>query len=213
MARTASEIGKSNVRRSKTHERRVAKLLKEWSGEEFRRRRVEGRDESVLARESTADVIPTEKIFRFSVEAKCGRTFSYDALLASPETAIFTSWWLQASYDATLLAKYLKRPILPMLFFKPGINFDWVAFPAEAFEFLKYKLDATLPCLLYYKYNDLMIKGDISHSKKNPVMIKMRLKPVALCRWKDFADYVDPTNLFFQGVEQCHAAPAASESH
>ena len=35
-----SRIGRSNVRRSKSHERRVAHLLTEWAGVDFRRRRV-----------------------------------------------------------------------------------------------------------------------------------------------------------------------------
>ncbi len=58
-----SKIGKSNVRRSKGHERQVAHYLTDWSGQEFRRRRVEGRDVTVIERESTADVIPVKVIF------------------------------------------------------------------------------------------------------------------------------------------------------
>ena len=64
-------VGKSNVRRGKTYERRVSNLLTEWSGEEFRRRRVEGRDSNVIDRESTADVIPASKKIIFSIEVKC----------------------------------------------------------------------------------------------------------------------------------------------
>ena len=76
-----SRIGKSNVARSKSHERRVAKLLQDWSNVEFRRRRVEGRDSTVIERESTADVIPVKGEILFSIEAKCGECTNIDGLL------------------------------------------------------------------------------------------------------------------------------------
>jgi hypothetical protein len=208
--RTYSEIGKSNVRRSKAHERRVAKLLTKWSGSEFRRRRVEGREESTIARESTSDVISVNRIFKFSVEAKCGKDFSFDALLASPQTARFTEWWFQTSYDAGLLTTYLTKTdksatIMPMLFFKPEPSFDWVAFPIAAFGFLRIQNEDIKPnirlwqlqhlnALLYYYHEP--IKGNTSHSKKNPVYVEKELPPVAICRWRDFETKIDPSTCF-----------------
>jgi len=81
-----SKIGKSNVRKGKTYERRVASLLGEFTGVQFRRRRVEGRDLSVVERESTADVIPVTGDIKFSIEAKSGKGFSFDAILGNPLT-------------------------------------------------------------------------------------------------------------------------------
>ena len=60
MSRTASQVGKSNVATAKCHERRVAKLLTEWSGREFRRRRVEGRESDTVLRDLTGDVVPAD---------------------------------------------------------------------------------------------------------------------------------------------------------
>ena len=60
MAADPSKVGKSNVRKGKTYERRVAGLLTEYTGQEFRRRRVEGRDLSVVERESTASSVISE---------------------------------------------------------------------------------------------------------------------------------------------------------
>lgn len=198
--RTASEIGKSNVRRSKSHERRVAKLLTEWSGVEFRRRKVEGREESVIAKESTADVIPVSRNFIFSIEAKCGENFSLDALLVSPSTCLFTSWWFQTCYDAGLLTKYLGIPIYPMLFFKPLPAFDWVAFSPKVKLCDKNDIprdNIWFPHLLFNYYDQLEITGNISHSKKNKILVTMKLDSAIICRWKTFADQVGPCGLFF----------------
>jgi hypothetical protein len=196
MSKSQSQIGKSNVRRSKSHERRVAKLLTNWTKIEFRRRRVEGRDESVIAKESTADVIAVDKTFKFSVEAKCGKGFSLNSLLASPEICLFTSWWFQASYDAKLLSDYLDLIIWPMLIFKPEPNFDWIAIPTSCLESIGVSQDTSikqLKCLSYY-YNRT-VRGNISHGNSKDIK-ELYLDGVAMSRWKDFASTVDP-NLCF----------------
>ena len=84
-----SKIGKSNVRKGKTYERRIAGLLTEFTNAEFRRRRVEGRDLSVVERESTADVIPVSREINFSIEAKSGKGFSFDALMGNQKKNTF----------------------------------------------------------------------------------------------------------------------------
>lgn len=194
-AKSKSQIGKSNVRRSKAHERRVAKLLSKWSGAQFRRRRVEGRNQSVIARESTADVIAVDKIFKFSVEAKCGKGFSFEALLANPSTAAFTSWWFQASYDAELLSTYLKLKIFPMLVFKPEPNFDWVAIPILSLPEIGIQEPNHLRCLLYYYHQP--IDGNISHGSNKHILTRC-LENVAICRWRDFATTANPNNCFYK---------------
>lgn len=204
-----SKIGKSNVRKSKTHERRVAHLLTDWSGIEFRRRRVEGRDATVVERESTADVIPIKGTVHCSIEAKSGRNFSLDALLANCQTALFTTWWHQATYDCTILNEVFKREFYPMVFFKPHANFDWVAIDQKVFtnNILK-PLDGHqslgsiwFPSLAFNQYERVgPITMDVSHSKKNKDMRALTLPSLYFCRWKDFATYVDPKSFFIENI-------------
>jgi len=202
--RTASEIGKSNSRRAKVHERRVASLLTEWSGVEFRRRRVEGRETQVLARDSSADVVAAEYDFLFSVEAKCGANFSLDAVLASPKTALFTSWWFQCSWDAHLMTESLGSEIHPMLFFKPNPAHDWVAISQQSIGNLVHLNNMPYQYLQFphlslntYEWCG-QITGNISHSKKNPKLIDRQLEPVVIFRWKDFAANIKVDGLLKQ---------------
>lgn len=214
-AEEMSRIGRSNVRRSKSHERRVAHLLTDWSGIEFRRRRVEGRDSTVIERESTADVIPVKGDILFSIEAKCGECTSLDGLLANPIPNKFTTWWHQCVYDAQLLSQTFNRAFYPLLFFKPHPNFDWIAIDQAVFtsniltptEIAKpsyalardHNMFIWMPHLAYDGYNLVgPITHNVSHSKKNPVMKALTLPSLYMIRWKDFAHSVDPTSIFVQ---------------
>jgi hypothetical protein len=223
-----SKTAKSNVRRSKCHERRVAALLTAWAGVEFRRRRVEGRDVRTIERESTADVIPVKGDIHFSIEAKCGEVTSLDALMASPARAVFTTWWHQACYDATLITNHFGRQFYPIMFFKPHPNFDWLAVSVHAFlnGVLKSKhsdgsfppslgLDEAVwfPHLYFSAYRYL---GPISRNvvrtkkKENFRFIPLSLDPVVLCRWRDFAEHVDPAS-FFLAPPQNYSGPVSGE--
>lgn len=201
-----SKTGKSNVRTAKAHERRVAKLLASWSGVPFRRRRVEGRDSAVRVVELTADVIPCAGDFKFSIECKKGKDFSLDSLMANPTGSLFTNWWHQSCYDAQLLTGDLKRPIFPMMFFKPHPNWDWVAFSAHAIDTLRSQQPLTIilpdnqlwfPHLRFDMFGLLnSIVGDISHSKKNKKLVGLKLDPLVICRWRDFELNVAPQSAF-----------------
>ena len=116
-----SKIGRSNVNRAKAHERQVAKWLTEWSGVEFRRRRVTGRDHATTVIDGTADVICTRPDFKYAVECKSGAGFSLDAVMAGGGKTKFDQWWNQALEDAELSGKE------PMLFIKPGTGQNWIA--------------------------------------------------------------------------------------
>lgn len=196
--KTRSQVGRSNVRKGKTYERRIANLLTEYTGHEFRRRRVEGRDLNVIERESTADVIPVKADIIFSIEAKSGKGFSFDALLGNPKKNIFTAWWHQASYDAQLLTKAFDRTIYPLLFFKYSTTQDWVAIPTEVEIKLKDEI-TQVPCVVY-EYIDRQVKMNVSQTsnRKNYVEIELPLHDVRFIRWKDFSECVDPTTLFYQ---------------
>ena len=207
------KIGRSNVRRSKSHERRIAHLLTEWTGEEFRRRRVEGRDSNVVDRESTADVIPANKQIIFSIEAKCGECVSLDGMLANPKKNKWTVWWHQSCYDAIILSKALGKEIWPMMFFKPHPNFDWVAIAKEPFKrsilksaklpiYSSWSADYVIgsiefPALSLDMFSWLgPIEHNVSQSKKNPVLKAIQLHPCYIMRWKDFAENIDPKSIF-----------------
>lgn len=212
-----SKIGKSNVRRSKAHERRVAKLLKEWSGIEFRRRRTEGREADTVDIDRTADVIPcVPEWTRFSIEAKCGDWGTLDSLMSNPKGTKLTEWWHQANYDAGLATKTYeklystKEPIYPMVFFKPHPNFDWVMFSDKSLKYLEYGKNGE-NCVgrckfphLYFGYYGTKYCGPISHNishtknKNNAVYVELELDGAIICRWKDFAANVDPKRFFIK---------------
>ncbi len=206
MAADFSKIGKSNSRKGKTYERRVAKLLTDWSGTTFRRRRVEGRDSTVIDRESTSDVISVGKMSRFSIEAKSRAGFSLDALMASPVSCVFTSWWLQTCYDTQLLMEHFKQDFYPLLFFKPHSNFDWVAISQKPFklQLLKPKsgkeVDDIWFASLKFDAYDLLepIQYNVIQTKKKENFKYVSIAPQSfyMCRWNDFANNVDPRGFF-----------------
>ena len=198
--RTASEISSSNVSRSKSHERLVAKWLTEWSKVQFRRRRVTGRDTSTKVLELTGDVISLERQFIYSVECKCGKSYSFEALLESPKTAKFTQWWHQANYDANLASEVTKHKIYPMLFFRPKNGLNWVAFSANSLSIMNAnkRLPYEFNFVIYNNYLHIgPVSGNISHTK-NKKFIDLMLDPVVLCRWSDFEKCVDPNSLFYE---------------
>ena len=223
MGKTASQIGRSNVATAKNHERRVAKLLSDWSGREFRRRRVEGRESDTVLRDLTGDVVPADakNRCRFNVEAKKGKGFSLNALLADCTSCIFSAWYHQSSYDAGLASKALGLDVKPFVFFKPHPNFDWVAFDVAALYYLRMKdstdLSLTLPRsrlwfphLLFDYYEHCgPLSFNISHTKnrKNAVLVPLQLSACFLCTWNDFAANVHPDSFFFGAA--WHAADVA----
>lgn len=209
-----SKVGKSNVKTAKCHERRIARLLTEWSGQQFRRRRVEGRGDDVKVVEGVADVIPVENDVIFSIEAKKGKDFSLDGLMLNPTGAKFTEWWHQASYDAHILSERTKTDRYPMLFFKPHPNWDWVAVPfvvfqqnilrpckecAEIYEERRKTSEVWFPHIHFDAYSWTgPIEHNVSNSKTNKVMVALDLHPVVISRWRDFESYVDPKSIFVQ---------------
>lgn len=207
-----SRVGKSNVRRSKGHERTIAKFLTTWSGQEFRRRRVEGRDVTVIERESTADVIPVKGDVHCSIEAKCGAVQTFAALMANPKGCKFTEWWHQANYDCTLVTKVLGRKFYPMMFFRPYPNQNWVAVSDCLFsqrilqpmvEMEDPRPIVWFPHFHFDAYNTL---GEIAFNvvrtsnKANYRYVPLNLDSMVICRWQDFAAHVDPRSFFINPI-------------
>jgi len=209
-----SKIGKSNVATGKCHERRIAKLLTDWSGRPFRRRRVEGRGDDVKVVEGVADVIPVEGDILFAIEAKKGKDFSIDGLMLNPIGARFTEWWHQSSYDALLLSEKTHIIRYPMLFFKPHPNWDWIAVPfmvfqqsiltpkeeyAEEYAECRKHSEVWFPHIHFDAYAWTgPITHNISQSSKNKVMKALPLLPVVMARWRDFEKFVNPDSIFIQ---------------
>lgn len=200
-----SAVGKRNVSTAKSHERRCKTLLTEWSGVEFRRRRIEGRGDDVSVVEGVADIIPVNNEVIFAIECKKGEKFSIDSLLSTPKTALFTEWWHQANYDAYLLTSKTNVQRYPFLFFKPTPMTDWVAVPSKCFDdnilvpknSIPHGSGCWFPHLKFNSYSKIgKIEHNISTSKKNPVMYGLELFDCVICRWKDFADQVDPSTIF-----------------
>jgi|10_taG_2_1085330.scaffolds.fasta_scaffold00305_17 hypothetical protein len=206
---TFSKTGKRNVATSKSHERRCKKLLTEWAGVEFRRRRVEGRGDDVSVVEGVADIIPVEGKILFAIESKKGEDFSLDGLFLNSHGARFTKWWHQVNYDAKLLTEKLGAKRWPLLFFKPHPNWDWVAVPIKCFE-NEILVSKNYPSDFYggkcwfqhISYDAYRWIGPVTHniatSTKNKVMEALDLEPCIMCRWKDFATNVDPQSIFVQ---------------
>lgn len=207
---TFSKVGKRNVATGKSHERRCKNLLTEWSGVEFRRRRIEGRGDDVSVVEGVADIIPVTGKIIFAIESKKGENFSIDGLFLNPHKAKFTEWWHQVNYDAQILTEKLGEKRWPLLFFKPHPNWDWVAVPTACFEqgILKPKSDGLVvinngACWFQHIRYDAYkwigpVEHDVSASSRRPVMKALYLEPCIMCRWKDFANEVDHKTIFVQ---------------
>lgn len=197
-----SKIGRSNVKRSKSQERRVAQLFTEWTGIEFRRRRVEGRDSNVIERESTADVIPVRGEAIFSIEVKIGKGFSYEALLANPSGSLLCKWWHQSCFDAQLMTKTFQRPFYPLLFFKPNPNCDMVAVSQKPFRTKELSLKSAIVPFPHLAFDFYEHFGEITHNvahakkKENEVLVPLRLDPIFFMRWQDLVLSVDPKSFF-----------------
>lgn len=201
--RSKSEIGKSNVNRSKSHERQIANELTDWAGVTFRRRRAEGRGPAVVEIEGAADVIAVGWDFHFSVEAKCGKGFSLDAMLKNVSKTIFTSWWHQATFDANIMTQSRNRQIYPLLFFRPFQNANWIAFPVSAIPLFRPKIPSPVESGLWFPHLTFSgyiaagaIANDVSHSPKNKNIVQLQLDNPVFCRWQDFASAVDPQSAF-----------------
>lgn len=189
-----SKIGRSNVRKGKTLERRVANLFQSYTNEQFRRRRVEGRDLSVIERESTADVIPVSKTSKYIIEVKSGAGFSFDALLSNPEKCQFTKWWHQASYDAELVSKLTSVQVYPLLWFKESTH-DWISIPQESLQYLEIVGD--LPCIKYhYTVNPISMNVVNTANKDNYKMVPITLHDICVLRWQDFTKHIKPQSIF-----------------
>lgn len=196
MARTASQVGKSNVSCGKAFERQVAKILTDLTGQVFRRRRVEGRDTTTIDRDFTSDVIPASVEPEYSIEVKNGKGFSVAAMFTNRETNKFTCWWHQANYDAKLATEAVGRSIAPMLFFRPTPQSIFVAVPVDHVSRLFG--DVELSGIKYCEYEGHEIGMNVVHTKnsKNKNVVKLELRNVFILPVQSFLKMTYPTLLY-----------------
>lgn len=196
MTKSAAQIAKANVDKSKRHERKVAAFMSQWTGRPFRRRKVEGHDESTIKVDSTSDVIPVEGDVVVTIEAKSGKDFSMTALLSNIDTSLFTKWWKQCSIDSLLLSNAKGYKVYPMLHFKPNVNTDWVAIDCKLIddEILRPKQDIkyhTTPWFPCFKYNGFDWAKEIIYGNH-----KLTLSSCYLMDSKDLVKYIDGNSIF-----------------
>ena len=143
-----SAVGRRSKRKGKTYERRTAKLLSEATGVGFRKTPGSGgfnKQGGVQIRDEMfcGDVICDQPDFAFCVESKNRKTFSFTGILKNPDTAAFTSWWYQCCQDAGEVG------LLPILFFKPDNQADFIAVDKRGMDQLGLWMDDHFTLSLY----------------------------------------------------------------
>jgi hypothetical protein len=190
-----SKVGKRVGAKGKSHERRVAQELREWTGDkEIQRTPNSGgfnksSKTTVGEREFASDIM-AKRVLAFTVEAKSQVGFNLDAVLAQQDGNAFTSWWFQANYDAGRVGK------LPFLWFKPHPNFDWVALTYEGCVRLGL-IDLKIPYIYVNAYGREVV-CEISLAQGGRSKHHMLLPNAYLFRWKDIKKYANPDQ-FFEG--------------
>jgi len=189
-----SEQGRRSKRRGKTYERRAAKLLTEFTDIGFRSTPSSGgfnKQGGVVIREELfcGDVICDNPNFLFCVEAKNRKSFSFTALLKNSDTAEFSKWWYQCVEDAH------KVHMLPIMFFKPDNQADFVALDVCGFQVVNPREELPhFKLSVYDRAATLKIRG--RYNKKTSIIYTI-LPTAFIMNWKVIADNVD-SKLFFK---------------
>ena len=193
-----SKVGKRSKRKGKTYERRCAKILKEFTGVDFRSTPASGgfnKQGGVSIREELfcGDLISDSPNFRYCVEAKNREEFSFTALLKSPETAAFTKWWYQCITDAESVG------LEPLMFFKPNNRDDFVVM--SRVHWFEYFADVKCPYFELACYNmplTFTIKEKDEKGKRVSKTVSTKLLTPVVIDWKQFVEHHDP-DLMFKG--------------
>lgn len=196
MAKTGpdfSAIGRRSKRKGKTYERRCAKLLTEYTGVGFRKTPSSGgfnKFGGVKIREELfcGDLICDSQNFIFCVEAKNRNEFKFEAVLKNSSTAAFTKWWYQCLDDAKRVG------LLPILFFKPDNQADFIAVDEAGFKACGLPKD--IPAMIFKIYDNPITFKLRDRETKSDIEIVATLPNPIIINWKDFVKYGDPTKLF-----------------
>lgn len=189
----------SNKSKSKGNygERRVAKLLMEFTGRNFRKTPNSGgfNKQGVVIAEHifTGDVICEEAKFLFSVESKNrAASWSLAQLMCSPDKAQFTSWWHQTVEDAKAVN------LMPMLFFKTQessthtVGAEHVALDKCGFNHLFGTGDVpNFKMNIFHNVDEIVIRD----GKKN-VTVQVDLPTPYIVNWRQLVKYADKDLMF-----------------
>ena len=165
-------MGAKSKAKGNRYERRVAKLLTEYTSVNFRRIPSSGafnkfKGVTVAEHVFSGDIVCDRTDFRFSVEAKSQKVFSFQAILKDPDNCAFTKWWKQCVEDAQAVSK------VPMLLFKPDTQEDFIATTGNAIALLK------ISTIVHFSLN-----------------VYSQLPTPKIIRWKTFVEKVNPDRLF-----------------
>ncbi len=190
-----SKIGRRSKNKGNYGERRIAKLLTDFTGKNFRRTPGSGgfgKQGLVVAEHVfTGDVISDDKDFQFCIESKNRpNCFSLAHLATLPEKAEFTEWWYHTLEDAKSVNRF------PALFFKIGgsstatVGNDFVALTKEGMEHLQYPEDAQK--LVF----DVYSKEITFKSSKLKDFVTAKLPTPYIISWRLIAKHVNPSRMF-----------------
>lgn len=168
-------MSKKSSDKGKRYERRVIKLLSEFTNRDYRRIPLSGgwnKTGGTVIHERTfsGDVTCGDPDFCFSIEAKSHyEDFSFTAILKKPDSCLFTSWWQQCLIDS------YSNNLYPALIFKPNTQDDFISLCNNGVKRLN--VTNNIPRFRFRLFNN------------------KRLDPY-LFSWKDLADNSNPEGMF-----------------
>jgi hypothetical protein len=196
-------VARKSKNRGDYGERRIAKLLMEFTSKKFRKTPSSGGYNKqggvqIAEHKFCGDVICDDSNFSFCIESKNRPNDFNLAALSVPSNAKFTEWWFQCLNDAQQVN------LLGMLYFKLGgssnvqVKNDYLAMTWRIAEYLGYPKRSPHVCLMSYsdpviiKFKE-KVKGVKKHIMR-PVVVK--LPDPVLISWALFVQHVNPTSLF-----------------
>ncbi len=189
-----SKVGRRSKGRGKAYERLVADALTEYTSVNFRRTPSSGgfnrQGIEVAGHIFCGDLMCDRADFKFSVEAKNRKNFSFQHILSSLEKCEFTQWWFQTVRDAK------RHNLEPMLWFrpKPGTPDNFVVV-TEADWGNKLKDRIIIPGyenILSFKIDE---RSD-NERKSRPHEVVARLPIPAIVQWKNYKEVINKSELF-----------------
>jgi len=195
MAKNRSNIGRSNVRSGKRLENRYANLWTEWTGETFRRRRVEGRGVAVSSVEGVADIICVSKNLKFAIESKKTAGFSFMATPFNFSSLFWKQWWSQVSIDTFVLnLRSDEHEYFPFIHFKPTPNHDFVGFYKSSLDHLELKGKMS-GYEIFPNFDSFQAKAEVDGEIHT---LQVESKGIFITSWKDFTKIVVPESVFYE---------------
>lgn len=185
-------------------ERRIAKLLMNFTGKAFRKTPSSGGYNKaggviIAGHRFCGDVICDDPNFAFCVESKNRpNDFNLAAITTNPSSADFTDWWYQTLDDAQ------RVKLLPLLYFKLGkssnnlVKNDYLAMTWKVAQYLGFPEDAPhAKVVAYSDFVNVKVKEKIKgQAKKVTCELSVKMPDPVLISWIVFTKHCDPRKLF-----------------